>query len=253
MTRALSFGAIAAAYERYRPGYPPELLDLVVAYAKRPLRTALEIGAGTGKATRLFAGGGIRVTATEPDAAMLAVLRANVPPGVRALRAAFEDLPPFAERFDCLYAAAALHWTDPRGRWPKVAALLNPGGVVASFGGPIRPSEPTVAEAISRAQAPFLATAEIPSPDGTPEDHPMQWPGTEMRDCGLFTDVEQHVIERHLTMSAHDYLGHLSTVSAYLQLPAADRTSAFARIAEVLPDPVGVTADIVAHLARRRR
>lgn len=31
--RALSFGATAEAYERFRPGYPKELFDLVMTYA----------------------------------------------------------------------------------------------------------------------------------------------------------------------------------------------------------------------------
>lgn len=53
--RALSFGVKAEAYERIRPGYPVELVDMVLTYADQPVRTALEIGAGTGKATRLFA------------------------------------------------------------------------------------------------------------------------------------------------------------------------------------------------------
>ena len=56
MPRALSFGSVAAAYERFRPGYPDALVDQVLTYAGRPVRTALEIGAGTGKATRAFAG-----------------------------------------------------------------------------------------------------------------------------------------------------------------------------------------------------
>ncbi|MFF3442357.1 methyltransferase domain-containing protein [Streptosporangium sp. NPDC002721] len=76
--RALSFGVMAEAYERFRPGYPVALFDMVMAYAAQPVRTALEIGAGTGKATRLFAGRGIAVTATEPDEAMLAELRERV-------------------------------------------------------------------------------------------------------------------------------------------------------------------------------
>src|SRR3954454_8565176 len=91
--RALSFGARAEAYERFRPGYPVALFDLVMTYAGRPVRTALEIGAGTGKATRLFAGRGVTVTATEPDAAMLAELRKHVPATVSTVHAAFEDLP----------------------------------------------------------------------------------------------------------------------------------------------------------------
>ena len=77
--RALKFGSVASAYERFRPGYPDELVDQVLAYAGHPVRTALEIGAGTGKATRVFARRGIAVTATEPDAAMLTELRKHVP------------------------------------------------------------------------------------------------------------------------------------------------------------------------------
>ena len=92
--RALSFGVVAEAYERFRPGYPAELVDIVLTYAGQPVRTALEIGAGTGKATRLFARRGITVTATEPDGAMLAELRKHVPANVTTVQATFEDLRP---------------------------------------------------------------------------------------------------------------------------------------------------------------
>jgi trans-aconitate methyltransferase len=83
--RARSFGVVAEAYERFRPGYPVELVDTVMTYADRPVRTALEIGAGTGKATRLFAQQGVTVTATEPDGAMLAELRQHVPANVKTM------------------------------------------------------------------------------------------------------------------------------------------------------------------------
>ena len=92
--RALSFGGAAAAYERFRPGYPGAVADLVLGYAGQPVRAALEIGAGTGKATRLFARRGVAVTATDPDPAMLAELRKHVPANVTAVQAAFEDLRP---------------------------------------------------------------------------------------------------------------------------------------------------------------
>ncbi|MDI5970979.1 methyltransferase domain-containing protein [Streptomyces sp. SL13] len=242
---------MAEAYERFRPGYPGELVDRVTAYAGRPVRTALEIGAGTGKATRLFARRGIAVTATEPDGAMLAELRKHVLADVRTVRAAFEDVRP-EDRYGLVYAAAALHWTNPEGRWSRVAALLEPGGVFASCGGPFRLADPAVEEAVRGARAPFLASDEIPSPDGTPAGHAMQWPGTELRRSEWFTDVQQSVIERRLTMSAPDYVGHLSTVSAYLVLPAPEREQVFRRIARVLPATVAITADITVHLARRR-
>ncbi|TDC07372.1 methyltransferase domain-containing protein [Nonomuraea longispora] len=250
-SRALSFGAMAEAYERFRPGYPVRLVDLVTAYAGRPVRTALEIGAGTGKATRLFARRGVTVTATEPDAAMLAELRAHVPANVGTVRSAFEDLRP-GERYELVYAAAALHWTDPENRWPRMVALLEPGGVFASFGGPVQLADPAVEAAVRAARSPFLATDEVPSPDGTPPEQHMQWPGTELQRSGWFEDVRQSVVERRLTMSARDYVGYLSTVSAYLVLPAHEQREVFGRIVRVLPATVEVTADVTVHLARRR-
>lgn len=249
--RALSFGRVAAAYERFRPGYPTSLVDLVITYAGRPVRSALEIGAGTGKATRLFAGRGVRVTATEPDAAMLEELRRHVPSTVTTRRAALEDLRP-GETFDLVYAAAALHWTQPEGRWSRVAALLEPGGVFASFGGPVQLADPAVAEAVRAARQPFLESDEIASPDGTPAEEAMQWPGTELARSTWFTDVQQSVIERRLRMSARHFVGYLSTVSAYLELPAPDREQVYDRVLRVLPGTVEISADITVHLARRR-
>ncbi|GAB4060581.1 hypothetical protein GCM10028775_76870 [Catellatospora paridis] len=250
-SRALSFGVMAEAYEQFRPGYPVELLDMVMAYAGRPVRTALEIGAGTGKATRLFAQRGITVTATDPDGAMLAELRKHVPANVQAVRSAFEDLGP-GESYGLVYAAAALHWTNPEGRWPRMAALLEPGGVFASCGGPIRLADPAVEEAVRVARAPFLENDEVPSPDGTPPEHDMQWPGTELQQSEWFADVQQSVIERRLTMSARDYVGHLSTVSAYLVLPVSEQEQVYRRIMQVLPEAVEIVADVIVHLARRR-
>jgi SAM-dependent methyltransferase len=250
--RALSFGVRAEAYERFRPGYPVELFDMVMTYAGRPVRTALEIGAGTGKATRLFAQRGVTVTASEPDGAMLAELRKHVPANVRTVQAAFEDLRPTAESYELVYAAAALHWTNPEGRCSRMATLLEPGGVAASFGGPIQPADPVVEKAVRMARAPFLDSDDIPSPDGTPPEHDMQWPGTELQRSEWFSDVQQSVVERRLTMSARDYVGYLSTVSAYLELPTSAQEQVYSRIMQVLPATVEITADVIVHLARRR-
>jgi hypothetical protein len=51
-----------------------------------------------------------------------------------------------------------------------MAALLEPGGVFASFGGPVQLADPAVKEAVRAARAPFLEGDEVSSPDGTPPD-----------------------------------------------------------------------------------
>lgn len=246
--RALSFGAVAAAYERFRPGYPNELVDQVLAYAGRPVRTALEIGAGTGKATRVLARNGVAVTASDPDPAMLLELRRHVPDTVTTVRAAFEDLP-LTPAYDLVFAAASLHWTKPEGRWVRAAGMLAPGGIFASFGGQRELADPDLRDRVEAVRSTYLDD-DVPSPDGTPADSPMQWPGTELAASTLFVDVRQSTIERRTNMAADDYVGHLSTVSAYLQLPEPVRREALDAILEVLPARVEMVGDLQLHLAR---
>jgi SAM-dependent methyltransferase len=248
--RARSFGSVAAAYERHRLGYPGELVDAVLGYAEGPVRTALEIGAGTGKATREFAARGIAVTATDPDPEMLAELRRHVPESVTTVESAFENVP-IDTTYDLVYAAASLHWTEPETRWERAAALLGEGGTFASFGGPYRLADEQDQEAEDAARRRFLPEEDLGSPDGTPPDAPMQWPGTELEKSDLFTDVRQLVIERRFTQPAEEYVDHLSTVSYFLQLPEPERSEAFVAIMEALPTSVDISADLYLHLARR--
>lgn len=246
----MSFGSAATAYERYRPGYPDALVEEVLAYAGRPVRTALEIGAGTGKATRAFAGRGFTVTATEPDAAMLAELRRYVPPSVIPCESAFEDLSTTAT-YDLVLAAASLHWTEPTGRWSRIAALLAPGGTFASFGGPLALVDASLEAAVRAARSAHLVDDEVPSPDGTSPDSERQWPGTELARDARFEDVRQSTIERRLWMAAPEYVGHLSTVSAYLVLSPEVRALVLERVLAALPKRVHLVGDLTLHLARR--
>jgi SAM-dependent methyltransferase len=183
---------------------------------------------------------------------MLAELRKHVPATVATVQGAFEDLP-LTSTYDLVFAAASLHWTDPADRWSRVASLLNPDGIFASFGGPMFLADEAVEGAVRAARSQFLADDGVPSPDGTPADSPMQWPGTELLRSDLFTDVRQSTIERRTTMSALDYVGHLSTISAYLELSASAREEVLGRIRAVLPEQVTLVADLTLHLARIAR
>lgn len=240
---------MVSTYERFRPGYPDQLVDNVLKYAGRPVRTALEIGAGTGKATRAFAVRGIAVTATDPDAAMLAELRRHVPATVHAVHAAFEDLP-HTDTYDLVFAAAALHWTDPTHRWTRVAALLIPGGVFAAFGGQLHLPDPAVEESTRAIRCQYLPDDDILTPPSTTDDTALQWPASELTASALFSDVCEKFIDRQLVMTSQDYLGHLSTISAYLQLDTAARDELLAQLLEVLPARVTLDADLTLHLAR---
>jgi SAM-dependent methyltransferase len=107
------FEAAADAYDRARPEYPEEAVDLVARVLElAPGRRLLELGAGTGKFSRLAAARGATVVATEPAEAM--IRRAKAVPGVLPVRAVAEALPVRPHAADAACAASAFHWFDGR-------------------------------------------------------------------------------------------------------------------------------------------
>jgi trans-aconitate methyltransferase len=126
--RRVSFDARAELYDAARPSYPDALVDDVLS---RGGRRVLEIGAGTGKATVVFARRGASIVAIEPGASLAAVLRRNVAGlDVTVENTTFEAWP-IARPFDVVMAAQAIHWIDLRVRYAKPAAVLAPGGTLA--------------------------------------------------------------------------------------------------------------------------
>jgi ubiquinone/menaquinone biosynthesis C-methylase UbiE len=125
---ARSFGAVAAAYDRGRPGYPADAVRWLVG---RDAAEVLELGAGTGKLTAELVAQGHDVLATEPDEKMLDVLRRRVP-GARASVASAEELPVGDRSVDVVLAAQAFHWFDHETALPEIARVLKPGGVLAT-------------------------------------------------------------------------------------------------------------------------
>jgi SAM-dependent methyltransferase len=244
--RGLVFGVAAESYERFRLGYPDEVVDRTLAFAGRPVRTAVEIGAGTGKATRAFASRGIRITALEPDRDMFAVLQretAGMP--VTPVQGRFEEYD--GPAVDLVYAASALHWTDSSDRWPRIARLLVPGGVVANFGSFTTLAEEDVRAAVEAVEDAFLADS---GPPVMAEVEGRRWPAWELDRSELFTDVQDLDVARDMVVPRREYVGYLSTVSAYLRLPVRERQEALSRIADVLPEQVRVQAPVPLCLAR---
>jgi SAM-dependent methyltransferase len=124
MAQAASFGAAAAAYERSRPSYPPEAVDwLLPSWARR----VLDLGAGTGKLTRLLRDRGLDVVAVEPSDGMRDLLTSSVP-GVAVHAGRAEDIPLGDGSVDAVLVAQAWHWVDPRRAVPEVARVLTSGG-----------------------------------------------------------------------------------------------------------------------------
>src|SRR3954463_1654193 len=138
-TRRQSFDARATLYDAARPSYPEALARELLATAGRRV---LEIGAGPGKATAVFARQGASIVALEPGLRLADVLRRNVAGYDVTIENTTFEAWPIARPFDLVIAAQSIHWVDPSVRYPKAAEVLAPGGVLAVIRNERRPFEP---------------------------------------------------------------------------------------------------------------
>lgn len=128
------FSDRVADYVKYRPSYPPELVDtLAKAVNLGPSSTILDVGSGTGIFTRPLLGIGGRVIALEPNAAMRRAAEAEL-----AREPRFESRDGSAEStglpdasVDAIAAAQAFHWFEPVATRAEFRRILRPEGFVA--------------------------------------------------------------------------------------------------------------------------
>jgi SAM-dependent methyltransferase len=216
--RALSFGAIAEDYNRFRPGPPAEALDWIL---RAPCPSAVDIGAGTGALTRLLVGRADEVVAVEPDPRMAAVLATGVPlTTVVAARA--EELPVRHRRFDAVVGSSMWHWVDAERAAVEVARVLRPGGVFGLlWSGPDR-SQPWLDDLLSG-----VRPGERTSPSEHRHRHRMALPPD-----APFSVPESHLVRWTLTVTPEDLVELACTYSRFVVLPEAEQARLRDRLVE---------------------
>ena len=226
--RRTSFDRKAELYDAVRPSYPAALVEDVMARCTP--RRMLEIGAGTGKATVVFARAGREIVAIEPGAQLAAVLRRNVAgfPHVTVEGTTFEAYG--GSGFDLVYAAQALHWIAPAARYARPAALLRPGGALAAITNEKAAIEPALRRELDAAYARWV-------PDG-----PRWVPLAQVERAWIdeFDASERfgpvHVGRFPWTASytTRDYLALLDTYSDHAVLPDDQRCELYGDIARAI-------------------
>jgi SAM-dependent methyltransferase len=127
---AAGFSSAADVYERARPSYPPAAVAWIAERASLgPGRTVVDLGAGTGKLTRLLVPTGARVIAVEPLAEMRAQLEA-VLPGIESLDGTAEEIPLPDGSVDVITCAQAFHWFNLELAVPELARVLADDGLL---------------------------------------------------------------------------------------------------------------------------
>jgi SAM-dependent methyltransferase len=166
------FGPAAETYERARPGHAPGVYEILVERCGLgPGAKVLEIGPGTGQATRqLLERGAAPLVALEPDPELAAFLQERLG-GRIEIRPTTLEAAELEDDFDLAVAASAFHWVDEQVGLELIHDALRPGGSVALwwtlFGDLIRD------DPFREAVEPILLTTPLsPSPPTSPHGRP---------------------------------------------------------------------------------
>jgi SAM-dependent methyltransferase len=231
--RAESFGTVAAAYDRFRPGYPDELLDLLTAPAPQNI---LDVGCGTGKVAVQLARRGFPVLGIEIDPKMARVARGH---DIAVEVAPFETWQAHDRSFDLITCGQAWHWIDPSIGPAKAADLLRPGGTLALFWN----FEKLPDEARARLDDAYARHA--------PEVHRVSNGRARSEDLAAasltenagFAAIRTRTFRRAARYSTADAIGLLGTHSDHNLLPQVRRDALLDAVAEAI-DGLGGFLDV---------
>lgn len=246
------FDEIVVNYDSIRPEYPDQMIEDILRYVGPDRgKAALEIGAGTGKATRHFLRAGYDVTAVEAGAGMAAFLRDRFRDreDFRVIVAPFEDATLYENHYDLLYAASAFHWVDAEIGCPKAFRLLKPGGVFALLrynyvtddGNALyeqiqalyeihfRSHYPSRTRPIHRTEADYKKPCEVERGYGF----------RDLADYG-FTDITMKFYFDQRMLTADEYIRHLDTHADHRGLPEANRAALYQGIREAIREHGGM-------------
>jgi SAM-dependent methyltransferase len=226
MEQRFSFDAVAALYDATRPDYPRALFDDIAALAGlEPGDNILEVGCGSGQATRDFVARGYRIVALDPGAALIDIARHKFAGGanVEFITSTFEAWPVEQAAYKLVASAQSWYWIAPEVRFAKSAEALVPGGMLAVFGSvPVGVNSP-VHEELHQIYA-----HHVPDYSGVPPEAwymPAGPVAALFEQSGLFGPVSHRSYAWSKTHSTSSFVQLLETRS-YIQMLARNKREA---------------------------
>lgn len=216
----LGFERQADAYERGRPGYPPEAIDWIAQQLSlQPGGTVLDVGAGTGKLTRALMRFGAEVIAIEPLAAMRGVLERELP-GVRVLDGTAEAIPLAGASADAVLVGQAFHWFDARQALEEFHRVLGPGGRLALVWN-LRDRNQPLQRAIDGITEPLRRD--------TPSQAQRDWPAV-VAEAEQFALGQKLRLPFELEVAPETFVDRLMSISFIAALDGPEREEVLARV-----------------------
>jgi SAM-dependent methyltransferase len=226
------FGPAAEDYERGRPDWPRAAITRAANGLALPATaTVVDLGAGTGKLTRVLAERFARVVAVEPLAPMRQQLAAGLPQ-IEVRDGMAERLPFGVGEVDAVFVAEAFHWFDGRAALAEVARVLRPaGGLALLWNLPAGPSEPPLPE---RARELIREAIIRGGEPGGPLLASGEW--REAFRVSPFGELHHEQVDHESTRDHEGVVASAMSISSIAGLPAGEREALRARLRELIPE-----------------
>jgi SAM-dependent methyltransferase len=253
--RSGSFGAVAATYERFRPGPPPAAIAWMLPdSAKR----VVDLGAGTGAMTKDLYGKVDQVIAIEPDDRMRGILATNLP-GVTALRGTGESMPLDPSSVDVVLASSCWHWMNQDQALHETARVLVPGGTLGVVWAGPDPDGPFVSQAqvllsemSSGREAPGTSSDSDPDLGREVMDSENRIETTlRIPDDSPFAQPEHRSLTWDVALTADELIGLLGTFSWIITMTDDRRAHVVSEARRVLRDGLGISGDVTVDVQYR--
>jgi SAM-dependent methyltransferase len=215
-----SFDRAAIEYEQARPGYPDGVLDVLPL---GPEADVLDLGAGTGKLTRVLAARYRRVIAVEPLDGMRGILEAVVP-AAEALAGTAESIPLPDSSVDAVFAAQAFHWFANDIAVAEIARVLRPGGILCPLWNEFVDPSP-----LPEAYRAYLRSLHLPRAEAAGHS----W--AEVMARGPFGEIHEASVPHEHAQQRENVLAFAQSVSWIAHRPDAERERIMRDLDDLLP------------------
>jgi ubiquinone/menaquinone biosynthesis C-methylase UbiE len=220
----LSFGRVAALYDRVRPDYSQESLDRAQeALELEASAHVLDLAAGTGRLTHELARRFARVIAVEPDEAMRELISDG-----EVLAGTAEAIPLADSTVDAVFVGEAFHWFDAERAVPELVRVLRPRGGVALFSNTWWETDPPLPEgALELLRVPYVASGRAATVE--------TWRETFARSA--FEPLRDETFAWELSVDREMLLSLYQTTSSIAALPEDARAALVAGLRPLLAGP----------------
>lgn len=245
-----SFNKVAQIYDDARPAYPTQLFeDIKMVCQPQKLSDILEIGTGTGLATRQLLNFNLPITTIEPGENLLNIAKRNLSnaPDITYIPSTFEEFEA-TNKYDMLFSATTFHWLDRETKYQKANDLLRDNGFLILVWNTFLRDDSPVYHEIDSVYSKYLNMVDSNTDVNIKSLDTVLKREVEITESGLFYIWFSRRYITNYVYTAEKYAGLLNTFPEIIGLEEGKRNLFLNEIKEIIDKYKTVTVPVMSSL-----